>query len=187
MNKIAQKVLFSLLLAFTANCWALLTPAQLITLKAAITANATWNAFPNNSDGAFNLAVLLNTPTASFIVWRTRVPIGEVGRAFNGTELAGLTTGNQSRLQTLAVYLDTGVNPSLADNRAFFDDVFSGAGGTLTRANLLTVWKRTALEIERIFATGTGTTAAPATMSTTPGGYTEGRISPDDVQAARNS
>ena len=122
-----------------------LTTAQLQTLKTYIAGQGDLNSQPNHSDGAYAIAQLLNVAaTPTFTVWKTNVSINEVGKSFNGTELAGLTTGNQTRLQTLAQYLAGGTNPSIASNRAFFDDVFSGAGGTNTRAALLILWKRTA-------------------------------------------
>ena len=158
-----------------------LNSTQLAALKTAINGNATWAAFPMNSDGYFNLAALLNQAAApAFIVWKTNVPIGDVGKAFNGTELAGLTTANQTRLQTIALYLTDGVNPSLSDNRAFFDDVFSGAGGTNTRTALAALWKRSATSAEKIFAAGTGTTGSPATL------VFEGAVSASEVETARN-
>ena len=160
----------------------MLTPAQMATLKANIIADAAFNGLPLNTDGAVTIANAYNLAAApAFTVWKTNVPIVEVGRAFNGAELAGLTTGNQTRLQTIAQYLSAGVNPSLIDNRQFFDDVFSGAGGNTTRPKLLTLWKRLALRIEKLFATGTGSDASPATLTW------EGQISYADVEAARNS
>jgi len=165
-----------------------LTSAQLVTLKADIAANTnTTTTYPGvqikdlnllNGDHADAIAKWYNT-TASpdFVVWRSNVPISEVGKSFNGTELAGLTTGNQTRLQTLALYFADGVNPSLADVRSFFDDVFSGAGGTTTRANLAVTWKRLANRVEKVLASGTGTTQSPATM-----GF-EGTITYQDLHA----
>jgi hypothetical protein len=159
----------------------MLTNAQLQTLKAAIIADGALNAQPNNSDGNFAIAVAMNQKASpDFTVWKTNVSIGEIGKKFNGTELAGLTTGNQSRLQTIAAFLSAGVNPSLIDNRAFFDDIFSGAGGTNTRANLLALWKRFATRIEKLFATGTGSDVSPATLTF------EGTLSYQDVQTARD-
>ena len=160
-----------------------LTPAQYATLKAAILADATLNAFPNTGDGNFDMAAqkLNVTATPAFIVWKGNVTVTQTGQSFNGTELAGLTTGNQSRLQTIAQYFTGGYNAGLADVRQMFNDIFSGAGGANTRTNLLALWKRSALLGEKILATGTGSDATPATM-----GY-EGSISPTDVQVARNS
>ena len=158
-----------------------LTSAQLTTLKADILANSDLNSQPNNSDGNFAIANLYNlNASPAFTVWKTLVSINAVGSAFNATELAALTTGNQSRLQTIAQYLVAGVNPSRADTRAFFDDIFSGAGGVNTRANLLALWKRLAKRGEKLFATGTGSDASPATL------VFEGNITPTDVQQARD-
>lgn len=160
----------------------MLTSAQLLLIKAAILADGTLAAKPNNSDGAFEIAAALNlVATPSFTVWKTLVPIASVGDNFSGTELAGLTTGNQSRLQTIAAYSAQGINPSLIDRRQFFDDVFSGAGGTTTRAKLLILWKRLATRAEKACATGAGSDASPATMSF------EGTLSYQDVEQARAS
>lgn len=158
----------------------MLTPAQLAILKADILADPVLAAKPMTPDRAFDIAAAYNLPAApAFTVWRTNVTINEVGKKFSGTELAGLTTGNQSRLQTLAQYLAGGVNPSLPDNRLFFDDVFSGAGGTTTRANLLALWKRLATRVEKLYATGAGSDATPATL------VFEGSISYQEVVTAR--
>jgi hypothetical protein len=58
-----------------------------------------------------------------------------------------------------------GINPSRTDQRAFFDDVFSAASGDSTRAALLALWKRLATRVEKLFATGTGSDASPATLT----------------------
>lgn len=56
-----------------------LTPAQLATLKAAIDANQTWAAFPQNSDGYNDLAIVLNaTASPAFKVWRTEAPTANI-------------------------------------------------------------------------------------------------------------
>ncbi len=69
----------------------------------------------------------------------------------------------------MAVYAGAGVNPSLADRRQCFDDIFSGAGGATTRANLLALWKRLATFAQKLFSTGTGSDAVPATTNTNVG------------------
>lgn len=151
-------------------------------VKADILADPILNAFPNNSDGAFAIAAIYNTVASpDFTVWKTNVPIGDIGKKFDNTELAGLTSLNHTRLQTLAIFLSAGVNPSVAGNRAFFDDIFSGAGGTNTRAALLTLWKRLATRLEKLLATGTGSNSVPATITH------EGNVSYQDIMSARNS
>ena len=159
-----------------------LTAAQMALVKAHITASGDMNTLPNTSDGAFAIAALFNLPASpSFTVWKNIETLANIGKAFNATELAGMSTLNNTRLQTLAQYLTDGVNPSIASNRQFFDDVFSGAGGVNTRAALLILWKRLATRVEKVLATGTGSDASPATM-----GFV-GAISYQDVEAARNS
>ena len=111
-----------------------LTPQQLATLKADILADPALNAFPNNADGNTAIANAYNqNASPAFTVWKTNVSITAIGDKFNGAELGGLTSANQTRLQTIAQYSPMGVNPSLADRRQFFDDIFSGAGGAVTR------------------------------------------------------
>lgn len=117
---------------------------------------------------------------STFVVWKTKVTVEEVGNKINGTELAGLTSLNHTRLQTVVALSQNGVNPSLADRRAFFDDIFSGAGGAITRANLLALWKRLATNAERVFCTGTGTDPAPGLL------VFEGRVSISEVSSALN-
>ena len=113
-------------------------------------------------------------------MWKSLVSIADVGRKINGGELAGLTTLNVTRLQCIATYLAGGISPVLADHRAFFDDIFSGAGGATTRAALLALWKRVASRVERLFATGTGSDASPGTL------VFEGAIDVNDVSLALN-
>jgi hypothetical protein len=157
-----------------------LTSQQLATLRAAIDGDPALAAIPNNSDGAVEIAHAFNLAASPvFTVWKSNVPTRTVGEAFSASELAGLTSLNHTRLQTLAIYLTAGVNPSLASIRAFFDDIFSGAGGTNTRAALLALWKRTATRAEKLYATGTGSDASPATLTF------EGAITYPDVQEAR--
>lgn len=175
--------------------WAL-TAAQLTTLRNDINANVTAipaalvdcggyvgvqvKNVPNNTDGNICLARFYNQDSSpAFIVWKTSVPLVTVGQTFNATELAGLTSLNTQRLQNLAAWLTTGVNPALTSVRQFFDDIFSGAGGTNTRAALLALWKRTSTRAERLYATGTGSDASPGQL------VFEGGISGSDVDQAR--
>lgn len=166
-----------------------LSGPQLITLKAAILADPLLNAYPNTTDGNFDMAsggplqnLGLRAPAAApnNVVWKSNVSITSAGDNIVASELAGLSTLNATRLQTIVQLSPAGINPSMADRRAFFDDVFSGAGGVATRAKLLLLWKRIANKLEKIFATGTGSDATPATMTV------EGFISGTDVSAARD-
>jgi hypothetical protein len=158
-----------------------MTPAQLATLKAAILADPALSSQPMNSDGAYAIAQALNlSASPNWTVWKTEVAMVEVGKNINGSELGGLTTANHTRLQTIIQISGGTINPSLADQRAFFDDVFSGAGGALTRAKLLILWKRLATRGEKLYTTGTGSDASPATL------VFEGNIDYQYVLLARN-
>lgn len=158
----------------------MLTPAQKAALAAHIAASPDLNVIPNTVDGSYAIADLMNLPAApAFIVWKSSVPKNEVGKAFQATALAAITAGNNDKLANFAAWNEV-VEPYRADQRAFFDDVFSVAAGASTRAALLALWKRAATRAEKLFATGTGSDASPATL-----GY-EGALTPADVYAARN-
>jgi hypothetical protein len=157
-----------------------MTPEQLQILNTEIDADGTLSSQPLTNDGAIVIRDAMNAlASPEFTVWKTMVSIVNVGRAVNGGELAGLTTANHTRLQTIIQISGGTVNPSLADSRAFWNDVFSGAGGATTRTNLLALWKRLSTRAEKLYATGTGSDASPATL------VFEGNISINDVQEAR--
>jgi hypothetical protein len=141
-----------------------LTPLQRAALKTAIQADPVANGLfvAGNLEG---LAMYLNTAAApAFTVWKPMVTITQVGDNIVATELAGLSALNSTRLQTIVGLSQSGFNPTLADRRAFFDDVFSGAGGALTRAKLAILWKRLASRCERVFTTGTGSDVSPGVI-----------------------
>ena len=157
-----------------------LTTAQAATLKAAILAeaNATLVAALAVRDDT-GVADWYNATTAT-VVWRSHVQLAEVGKAFVATSLSSMTSLNNDRLVSFALYNGDGINPSRADHRAFFDDVFSPTSGAPARTALATLWRRTATRAEALFATGIGTTASPATLAA------EGPLSAGDVAAALN-
>jgi hypothetical protein len=158
-----------------------LTLAQKQTLKAYIATVPAWAALPNNEDTADFISRELSKPAEpAFTVWKTSVPITEVGDAINASELVGLTTGKLQQLQTISDFSGGVINPSKADRRSAFDQVFSAAGGAITRPALLALWKRLATAGERIFAVGTGSDAVPATL------VVEGQIDRQDVFEARS-
>jgi hypothetical protein len=67
----------------------------------------------------------------------------------------------------------------LPNVRQAFTDIFSGTGNAATnRTHLQAVSKRAANRLEKLFATGTGSLASPATMTV------EGSISYDEVMRA---
>lgn len=159
-----------------------LTSAQQATLKAHIEATPELNAFPNNEDGAVGIANLLNLQAdPDFTVWKEMVSITDVGNAFTSQGLNSLTATESGVLNMYAAHSRDGVSPSNIEIRTFYDSQFVGANGAATRANLLALWKRLANEIEKLYATGTGSDADPATLDFI------GDISSFDVNEARNS
>lgn len=140
-----------------------LSPAQLQTLKAAIAAETTPAFVTLRQAGDENGMAAWYNGASTFVAWKSSVSIIETGQAFNGAEWAGMTSANHTRLQTVAQYLSK-YSPGLADIRAMFNDIWSGAGGTTTRANLLALWKRFATRGEKVFATGAGSDASPGAL-----------------------
>lgn len=169
----------------------MLTPAQLATLKADIEADPAFASVPNNDDGHFLIADAYNlTASPDFWVWRTKVTKNEYvqstsvdGTTFNWTGAGFITRSQGERDAWREMFNGTETaNPSLANVRQAFTDIFSGgtAPAPANRTHLTTVSRRKALRIEKLFATGTGSTASPGLMT-----Y-EGTITYQDVAAARN-
>lgn len=157
-----------------------LTTAQLQTLKSAIAAETdpTFVGYRDNGQTGL-MAAFYNQPSnPAFVVWRTTVSVRETGRAFNGSEWAGMTAANHTRLTDVAAWVAEGYDASKADIRAMFDDIWSGAGGASTRATLLALWKRAATNAEKLYATGTGSDASPGLL------VFEGSVSESDINAA---
>lgn len=179
-----------------------LTIQQYAALKADIAANAgtipagqPWTGpfagaavkdVPNSTDGNAAVAGYYNQAASpSWTTWRKSVSILEVGNNLNGTDLSGLTSLNHTRLQTVVMLSQSGIDASLADRRQFFDDIFAGSGGATTRAQLLVLWKRLATRAQKLFSTGTGSDASPAiTASNVPDAFT---LAGSDVLNALNS
>ena len=145
----------------------MLTDAQKQTLKTFIAANPVWAAMPKNSDTAFFIAAELNkTVSPDFIVWSTDVTSNEIGNAWSGTDIDGMSALNMQRLQLLLASAGGGLfDMSRADRRAGFENPFGTNVNNTSRVAMRTIWKRKASVVEKLFATGTGTDASPATMS----------------------
>ena len=159
-----------------------LSPAQLATLKAAILADPVLNAYPQNSDGAYNMAIFLDQPaTPDFIVWKTSVDPDEVMKnGMDWTRVDNLSVG-KARIWDWMSRLGT-FNPSKTNIRAGIDAAWVGTAADLAvRAMVYTHCKRLATKVEKLFASGTGSDAAPAVMTI------EGRLQYSDIEQARSS
>ena len=157
-----------------------LTSAQQQTLKTFILGDATLNAFPNTADGAFAIAALINQPASpTFFVWRSNVPTADCKKAMVWTEFVGRSAGERDAWQFM---LSNGIlNAADANVRQGILDIFSGPSGAGTRAALIAIASRAASVAEKLFATGTGSQAVPATMTV------EGSLTFQDVWDARSS
>lgn len=115
------------------------------------------------------------------VVFKTSVSTAEVGKNFEATSLSAMTSGNNDRLVSFAMWNPQGVDPTRIDHRQFFDDVFSPASGAGTRTRLYALWRRLATRAESALATGTGTDASPALL------IYEGKLSYSEASEIRVS
>lgn len=151
-----------------------LSSSQLATLKNWVIAN---NA------GAFDesAVALLNVDAApDFIVWRTSVAFEEVMQnGFDWSRVNNLTVGKARTWEWLEKFGKGFLNPSKPNTRAGIDDTWVGSAPDLAvRAAIYVHCKRKATVGEKLFATGTGSDAVPATMGP------EGPVTYDNVVAA---
>lgn len=155
-----------------------LSPAQLVTFKADIVSNpeVAGDLSIGNNNGIRNWYNQDAVP--DFIVYRTLVPLDEVHEAIELDDVANITNTNSDRLVKFLSIRPGGVFASKVTDREGFDDIFSAAAGNDSQQALIALWKRLANNIEKLFATGTGSDGDPAIMS-----Y-EGIVSLQDVRNA---
>jgi hypothetical protein len=162
-----------------------LTTAQLTTLKAAIAAETNAEFVAYRQQGATGaMADWYNQPAAPvFVVWKPTVETALIGKTVSYLAIAAMTTANLDRVNNFLNLNPQEFDPSRSDIRTFMTDTFSGAlggAGQTTRDALEALYRREAKRGEKLYAIGTGTTAAPAVM-----GFV-GDISNDDVVKAIN-
>lgn len=181
LTTIQRTTLAALLLVYS-NAFAL-TPAQLQTLKAAIDADPALSSQPMNSDGAFAIADAMNQPASpAFVVWRTSVMQDEITRqaGFTWTLVDSLSVGSARIWEWMFDNVAQSINCGALNVRQGIADVWSGSAPKLAvQTVVLTTCKRASNRAEKIFATGTGSDATPATLTR------EGAISYQDVEQAR--
>lgn len=145
-----------------------LTTQQQATLKAFVEADPVLSAYPHNTDGAYEIARLLQANASpEFIVWRTSVTKDEIMQnGFDWVRVDNLSVG-KARIWDWLFYNQGNVfNPSKVNVRAGVDECWKGTAADLAVRNAVYVHcKRAANVLEKLFATGTGTTASPATMA----------------------
>lgn len=155
-----------------------LTSAQLVTLKNDIAADPVLSLIPKTPDGAFEVASAYNlTASPDFTVWRSNVSVAEVKKNVVWTEYINNTSVGER--DAFVLMLSNGIIDGSDPNvRQGIADIFSGPQKQTTRSQLTEVAKRLANRVEKLFATGTGSTASPATMAF------EGTLSFNDVLRA---
>lgn len=167
-----------------------LTPAQLAVLKADILADPVFSQAAAGPDGAFVIAAGYNAlASPDYIVWRTSVTEAEFteqtsAEATNWDWTAYIARSQGERDGWRAMFAGSGaVNAARPNVRQGFADIFSGSqsNAPAQRTHCAAIAKRKASRVEKLFASGTGSFAAPATMAV------EGPISYVDVQLARES
>jgi len=145
---------------------ATLTDAQLATFKADIIANTNQAVIDALAGGANNaIAEWYSGDTVDYWAYRNLVPIDEVSTAIELDDVANMTTGDNEKLKTFYVIRQGGVFADKASDRTGFNDIFSAAAGDDSQQALIALWKRLANELEKIFATGTGTNGTPSTLA----------------------
>ena len=161
----------------------MLTTAQQATLKAYILSVPALAAQPNTNVGNSVIANALNAVAVpDFYYWRKDVTANETGNAWLGTDIDGMTSINMQRLQLLLASSPSGVfDMSRSDRRAGFENPFGTNVNNGSRVAMRAVWKKLALLVEKLFATGTGSSADPAVLTR------EGTITPDEIEQARSS
>jgi hypothetical protein len=141
------------------------TDQQKAAIKAAILADPTLAAMtsgPGTDYGAIAAAMNLDASPA-FVVWKTSVTRAEIqsDAAFDWTQVDNLSTGSKYRIWEW-MFQSGSVDPSQANIRGGIDATWVGTAALLAvRASVYTHCKRNARRIEKVFTTGTGTTATP--------------------------
>jgi len=154
-----------------------MTPTQLTALKADILANYSGQWVAGQVGIIAESYNAMATP--DFYVWKTSLSASEMHNAYVWTEMDTLA---QSKYNQLTLMLSQGsVNPSQANVRQGFADIFTGPGLAATRGALIALAKRLVTKGERLFATGTGTDVVPGTLTF------EGRVTPQDVYEAMSN
>jgi hypothetical protein len=157
-----------------------LTSAQKQALKAHVQGDGTLLAM-YTANNYQELADALNAlASPDFWGWKTRVTQAQFtdetsvdATTFSWTAYIARSQGERDAWREL---FSLGyVNPSLAQVRAAFSDIYSGGTGSAQRTHLATIARRKATRAEKVLATGTGGTGSPATF-----GW-EGAISAFDI------
>lgn len=153
-----------------------LTPAQKTTLHNAVIADSGANAFYEIGDNT-GLADYLNTTAApAFWVWRTAVSRRDLYTLQNDLPVSGAQTGfwewNTYKAQSVPeqnawtqMFMGDEADFSKQNLRDGVGKIFTGsAAANAQRDHCLAIGRAPASRVEKILATGTGSTASPGVM-----------------------
>lgn len=158
-----KTIVFALFLFFSSFANADdLTPAQTTALKSAIIADNNLSAQKAAHDTQA-IANYLNTPS-DFVIWKTSVSVDDVMRnGIDWTRVDNLTVG-KARIWDWMSRLGS-FDCSKTNIRAGVDAVWVGTAADLSvRAYIYTQCKTFATWFQKVFATGTGSGAAPGIL-----------------------
>jgi hypothetical protein len=144
-----------------------LTPAQQVTLLANINATPAALAIYQNGD-LTGLAAFYNAlAEPAFIVWKTFVSRDDVMlNGFDWARVDNLSIGKARIWEWLVMGPTGGFNPSKSNVRLGIDATWTGTqADTNVKLAVYVHCKRSASRLEKLFATGTGSDADPATMT----------------------
>jgi len=154
---------------------------QKLTLKNFIEADSVLNLIPHTQDGAYAISEALQVVASpDFIVWRTNVSKDEIMQnGFDWTQVDNTTVGKARIWEWMFDNGANAIDPSKDNIRTGINEAWKGSQSMLdVRAAIYVHCKRKANILEKLFATGTGSDASPATM------VIEGSISYLDVYYA---
>lgn len=139
----------------------MLTAQQLQTLKTAILAH---DATP---DEHAELLYFNGASDPAFVVWRTLVTQDEIMQnGFDWTRVDNLSVGKARVWEWMFANEFRSINPAKANIQAGINAVWVGTQADLdVRAAVYVHCKRTATRAEKLFATGTGSSGSPGTMT----------------------
>lgn len=160
-----------------------MSPEQKAALKAHINESSDLNIYPNAPDGNATVETLLNLDASpDFWVWKRAVGQDEIqgNPGFDWTRVDNLSIGKARVWDWM--FGDGSINPSQANIRTGIAAVWVGTSADLdVRAVVLALCRRKATRFEKLFSTGTGSTASPAVMAL------EGPVTAGEIETARDS
>lgn len=152
----------------------MLTAAQQLTFRTNVKAQGGAIATAYTAKDTDAIAAAYNVAASpDFWIWRAAVTKDEYvnstsvdSTTWSWTTYIGRSQGERDAWRELFANAGQTVNPSLAQIRAAFTDIFSGAGGLAQRTHVLTVSRRKATLFSKLYAVGAGDTTTPGVVPT---------------------